>query len=177
MSCQLVEAQLRVWKRSTMTERTDGITILHPKLQEIWVIDSKTAHGILLLKESEKSVRYEIYSALESQHGQAVKGCSEIPLEILIYGPMTSVGRIGTVLSNSDLFLQEPSRHQLSVPYRNPHVLSWDDDSNPSYLLWQSLEGEIILTDEINAILDGQDCAPQLIFEVEQDPRMTLLKP
>ncbi len=103
---------------------------------------------------------------------------SQVPLEILIYGQRSSLDHTGSLLSQSSLFLQEPIQHQLSVPYRNPHVFSWDDDPNSSYLLGPSLESQIVLTDEINAILDDQSLVSQLSFEVEQDPRIqTTLQP
>jgi hypothetical protein len=141
-------------------------------------LDTKTANGISLLKKSTFPFRLEIYTAPGTEQSRDRSAPLEVPLEILIYGQRSSLGFFGSSLSQSNLFLQEPAQHCLSVPYRNPHVISWDDHLDSSYLLGPSLEGQIDLTKEINAILDDQSVIPTLSFEVEQDPRIqTALQP
>jgi hypothetical protein len=158
--------------------RTDGVTILHPALQEVGVLDTKTANGISLLKKSTFPFRLKIYTVPGTQQSRDRRATLEVPLEILIYGRRSSLDFFGSLLSQSNLFLQEPAQHCLSVPYLNPHVISWDDHLDSSYLLGPSLDGQIDLTKEINAILDDQSVFPPLSFEVEQDPSIqTLLQP
>lgn len=79
--------------------------------------------------------------------------------------------RVGSLLSYSGLFLQEPTEHQLSVPYRNPHVLSWDDDLDSSYLSGPFLADKIALTDQVNAILNDESF-PSPSLQIEQGPRI-----
>jgi hypothetical protein len=191
---QLVDGQMCVWKRSTMSKttssmsrcptllvprfRADGITIVHPTLEEIGALDKKAADGILELQKSATSVRFEIYTSRGIQQDLSVRDPVHLPLDILVYGQRHSLDHVGSLLSQCGLFLQEPTRYRLCVPYINPHVLSWDDDPESSYLLGPPPEGQIFLTNEINAILEDENPATRLYFDVEQDPRIqTTLQP
>ena len=154
--------------------RDNGITILNPAIQEIGALDNKTASGIVSLKKTVSSVRFEIYATQGTKQVQSQDGTLGIPLEILIFGRRSSLGQVGSLLSQSCLFLQEPMNRQFSVPYRNPHVFSWDeeDDANSSYLLQPSFEIQTDFTDKIQAVLNNTS-VPQLSFQIEQDTRIT----
>jgi hypothetical protein len=155
--------------------RDNGITVLNPAIQEIGVLDKKTASGMVSLKNT-VSVRFEIYPIQGTKQVQSLDGTLGIPLEILVFGRRSSLGQVGSLLSQLSLFLQEPMNCQLSVPYRNPHVFSWDDeeddDENSSYLLEPSSESQTSFTDKIQAVLNDTS-VPQLSFQIEQDARIT----
>jgi hypothetical protein len=156
--------------------RDNGITALNPAIQEVGVLDKKTASGMVSLKNTVSSVRFEIYPIQGTKQVQSLDGTLGIPLEILVFGRRSSVGQVGSLLSQFSLFLQEPMNYQLSVPYRNPHVFSWDDeeddDENSSYLLEPSSESQTSFTDKIQAVLNDTS-VPQLSFQIEQDTRIT----
>jgi hypothetical protein len=176
---QLVDGHLSCWKRGNIPSststilvprfRTDAVTALNPKLQEIGVLDKETAGVLLSLKKSVPSIRFELNACHGSQKGSRAASC--VPLEALIYGRRGALDAVGAVLSQSRLFLQEPWNHKLSVPYRNPHVFSWDDDPDSSYLLRQPLESQVDLTQEIDGVFDDLT-VPQLSVQVEQDVRI-----
>jgi len=155
--------------------RDNGITILNPARQEIGVLDKKTASGMVSLKNTVSLVQFEIYATPGTKQVQSLDGTLGIPLEILVFGQRSSLGQVGSLLSQSSLFLQEPMNRQLSVSYRNPHVFSWDeeeDDANSSYLLEPSSESQINFTDKIHDVLNDTS-VPQLSFQVTQDARIT----
>ncbi|PMD59403.1 uncharacterized protein K444DRAFT_411279 [Hyaloscypha bicolor E] len=186
----LVDGLLSVWKSSPISKisssrlgaptlkprfRDNGITILDPAMQEIGVLDKKTASGMVSLKNTVSSMQFEIYTTPGTKQVQSLDGTLGIPLEILVFGRRSSLVQVGSLLSQSSLFLQEPMNRQLSVSYKNPHVFSWDeeeeDDANSSYLLEPSSESQINFTDKIYDVLNGPS-APQLSFHVTQDPRI-----
>jgi hypothetical protein len=144
-------------------------------MQEIGVLDKKTASGMVSLKNTVSSMQFEIYTTPGTKQVQSLDGTLGIPLEILVFGRRSSLGQVGSLLSQSSLFLQEPMNRQLSVSYKNPHVFSWDeeeeDDANSSYLLEPPSESQINFTDKIYDVLNGPS-APQLSFHVTQDPRI-----
>jgi len=156
--------------------RDNGITILNLALQEIGVLDKKTASGMVSLKSTVSSVQFEIYATQGMKQVQSLDGTLGIPLEILVFGRRSSLGQVGSLLSQSSLFLQEPMNRQLSVPYRNPHVFSWDedddDDASSSYLLEPSSESQTNFTNKIQAVLNDAS-VPRLSFQIEQDARIT----
>ncbi|KAH7324014.1 SNF2 family N-terminal domain-containing protein [Rhexocercosporidium sp. MPI-PUGE-AT-0058] len=155
--------------------RANGITILDSAIQELGVMDSDTANGMIVLKKAISSVRFDIYTCQGIKQAQNKHGALGIPLEILVFGPRNSLGQVGSLLSESNLFLQEPIGRQIPVSYKNPHVFSWDgeeDDTDSSYLLEPSYENQIDFTDKIQAILNDS-AVPQLSFQAEQDARIT----
>ncbi|KAH8587441.1 SNF2 family N-terminal domain-containing protein [Bisporella sp. PMI_857] len=186
----LVDGLLSVWKRSQIPVmsssrlgaptlkprfRDKGMTILNPTMQEIGVLDNKTASGMVSLKQTVSSVRFEIYAIQGAKEVDGPDGTLEIPLEILVFGWRSFLEQVGSLLSRSSLFLQEPINRQLSVPYRNPHVFSWneeDETENSSYLLEPSFEGETNITDKIRAVLNDTS-TPRLSFQIQQDARIT----
>jgi len=132
------------------------------------------------LKKSISSVRFEIYATQEMKQIQSPDGTQGIPLEILVFGRRSALEQVGSLLSQSNLFLQEPMNRQLSVPYKNPHVFSWDEedkDANSSYLLDPSPENQTNFTDKIQTVLNDISL-PRFSFQVKQDARITsILKP
>src|SRR5690348_10328966 len=96
--------------------RENGITILNPALQEIGVLDNTTASGMVSLKRTVSSVRFEIYATQGTKGVQRLDGAQGIPLEILVFGLRGSLEQVGSLLSQSSLFLQEPIHRQLSMP-------------------------------------------------------------
>ncbi|KUJ21500.1 uncharacterized protein LY89DRAFT_436510 [Mollisia scopiformis] len=155
--------------------RANGITILNSAKQEMGVLDNETASGMIVLKKAVSSARFDIYACQGMKQVQSQDGTLGMPLEILVFGPRNSLGQVGSLLSQSSLFLQEPIDRQLSVSYKNPHVFSWDgeeDDTNSSYLLEPSSESQIGSTDKIQAVLNDTS-VPRLSFQVEQDARIT----
>lgn len=159
--------------------RHNGITILNLAREEIGVLDSKTASGMVALQQAVSSVRFEVYTAQKTKLAHSSGETLGTPLEILVFGQSDSLEEVGSHLSQSGLFLQEPINRPLSVQYKNPHVFSWDedDDTRSSYLLERSSESEASITDEIQAVLDNTS-VPRLSFQIRQDARITsTLKP
>jgi len=189
---QLVDGLLSAWRRLPTSKdvgsrpealaltprfRDNGISIIDPKIQEIGVLDNETANGLVSLKQNVSSVRFEIYPTKWVQRGTTPDKGLGIPLEILVFGPESSLGQVGSLLSASNLFLQEPINRQLSVLYKNPHVFSWDeddDDTQSSYLLEPSDGGQTELLEKIQSVLDNDNShVHRLSFQVEQDARIT----
>ncbi|KAL2066160.1 hypothetical protein VTL71DRAFT_2231 [Oculimacula yallundae] len=160
--------------------RANGVTILNPAAQEIGVLDNNTASAITTLKKAVSSVKFDVYACQGTKQAQSQYRSSGIPLEILVFGPRSSLDEIGSLLSQSSVFLQEPIDRPLSVPYINPHIFSWDEDedgSSSSYLLKETSRSHMDFAEKIQAILT-ETMAPQLSFHIDQDARITTpLKP
>ncbi|KAH6692846.1 P-loop containing nucleoside triphosphate hydrolase protein [Leptodontidium sp. MPI-SDFR-AT-0119] len=155
--------------------RANGITILNSAIQEIGVLDNNTASGMIVLKKAISSVRFDIYACQGTKQTPSQDGTLGIPLEILVFGPRNSLEQVGSLLSQSNLFLQVPIDRQFSVSYKNPHLFSWDgeeDDTNSSYLLEPSSKSQTDFTEKIQAVLNDT-AVPPLSFQVEQDARIT----
>ena len=136
--------------------RADAVTLLLPTLEECGVLDSKTAHILILLLKDHRSLEFEAYLDQEQTQGpySGNKHSSVLPLSINVYGPRTSLENVATALSEARVFFQEPRNFHPASTYHNPHFLSWDDDLQTPRTLQLNHTPEIDLTAEICKILD-----------------------
>ena len=149
------------------------MTVLNPNSEEIGVLDKKMAILLRLLKTVSGSIRYSVFPSSEGDVEQKERRSGDtIPLEININGPLQSLKRIGEVLSDAGMFLQEPTSLEHGVLYRNPHFLSWGDE--PTTPLF-AIPGELPPNNFADSIEEVMGCSeatfrPQVFF---QDRRIT----
>ena len=133
------------------------MTVLNPNSEEIGVLDQKMATVLRLLKTVSGSIRYSIFPCSEGDVEQKERRSGDtIPLEININGPLQSLKRIGEVLSDAGMFLQEPSFLEHGVPYRNPHFLSWGDETTTPLF---ARPGELPPNDFADSIEEVMGCS------------------
>ena len=149
------------------------MTVLNPNSEEIGVLDKKMATVLRLLKIVSGSIRYSVFPSSEGDVDQKERRSGDIiPLEINISGPLQSLKRIGEVLSEAGMFLQEPSSLEHGVLYRNPHFLSWGDETTTPLF---TRPGELPPNDFADSIGEVMSCSeapsrPRIFF---QDRRIT----
>ena len=153
------------------------MTVLNPNSEEIGVLDKKMATVLRLLKTVSGSIRYSVFPSSEVDVDQKERRSGDtIPLEININGPVQSLKRIGEVLSDAGMFLQEPTSLEHGVLYQNPHFLSWGDETTTPLF---ARPGELPPNDFADSIEEVMGCSeatfrPRIFF---QDRRiMTPLK-
>lgn len=160
--------------------RADSMTVLSPDSQEIGVLDKRMATVLMLLKKVSGSIRFSLFLGNEGdqmRHTLKERWPKTIlPLDIIIQGPIQNLEEVGEVLSDAGMFLQEPSFLEPGVIYRNPHFLSWDEQTATPLL---SRRGESSRNDFTDSVAEVMNCSnpaldpPKLV----QDRRvMTALK-
>lgn len=149
------------------------MTILNPNSEEIGVLDTKMATVLRLLKTVSGSIRYSVFPGSGGGADQKERrSANTIPLEISINGPLQSLKRIGEVLSDAGMFLQEPTSLENGVIYQNPHFLIWGDEIiTPLF----AKPGELPPNDFADSIEEVMGCSeatfrPRIFF---QDRRIT----
>lgn len=156
------------------------MTVLSPDSQEIGVLDKRMATVLMLLKKVSGSIRFSLFLGNEGdqmRHTLKERWPKTIlPLDIIIQGPIQNLEEVGEVLSDAGMFLQEPSFLEPGVIYRNPHFLSWDEQTATPLL---SRRGESSRNDFTDSVAEVMNCSnpaldpPKLV----QDRRvMTALK-
>ena len=149
------------------------MTILNPNSEEIGVLDKKMATVLRLLKTLSGSISYSVFpSNAEDVDQKGRRSGDTIPLEININGPLHSLKRIGQALSGAGMFLQEPTSLEHGVLYRNPHFLSWGDETTTPLF---ARPGELPRDDFADSIEEVMGCSeatfrPRIFF---QDRRIT----
>ena len=149
------------------------MTVLNPNSEEIGVLDKKMATVLRLLKTLSGLITYSVFPSSEGDVDQKERRSADtIPLEININGPLQSLNRVGEVLSDAGMFLQEPTSLETGVLYQNPHFLSWDDETTTP--LFARL-GELPPNDFADSIEEVMGCSeatfrPRIFF---QDRRVT----
>ncbi len=160
--------------------RADSMTILSPKSEEIGVLDKKTATVLMLLKKVSDTIRFSLFLGNEGDekrnNNKERQPKSILPLEINIQGPVKDLEKVGGVLSDAGMFLQEPSFLEHGVIYRNPHFISWDEQVTTPLL---TRPGELSRNDFANSIEEAMNCSNATSYPPRfvQDKRiLTFLK-
>lgn len=153
--------------------------ILHP-LEEIGVLDNKTAAALISLKDIAPAITFELFLDREedqdSSGRQGKKAASIHPLQIQIYGPDEYYNNVGSALSNAGMYLQEPGFLDHGTGYRNPHFLSWDNNPETPLLNRARNDPKADFTAKIEAIMESFNPALQA-SPVKQDARIfTILR-
>ena len=149
------------------------MTLLNPNSEEIGVLDKKMATVLRLLKTVSGSISYSVFPSNEGDVDQKERRSGDtVSLEININGPLHSLKRIGEVLSGAGMFLQEPTSLEHGVLYRNPHFLSWGDETTTPLF---ARPGELPPNDFADSIEEVMGCSeatfrPRIFF---QDRRIT----
>lgn len=114
------------------------MTVLSPNSEEIGVFDKKTATVLTLLKKVSGTIRFSLFLGNEEDvkryDSEEKRTKAVLPLEINIYGPLQNLEEIGKVLSDAGMFLQEPIFLGQGIVYRNPHFLSWGEETTTPLL-------------------------------------------
>ncbi len=160
--------------------RHDSITVLLHPLEEIGVLDNKTAAALETLKDIAPTITIELFLDREDDQDscrwQEKKLASVRPLQIQIYGPDEYYNEVGSVLSSVGMYLQEPAFLGHSIKYRNPHFLSWDNNSETPLLHTVNNDPQAAFLHKIEAIIDSVKPVLQP-SDVEQDARIfTILR-
>lgn len=155
--------------------RHDSATVLLQPLEEIGVLDDKTAGILRSLKDIAPNITVELFLDREEDQDhcdrQGKKAASVHPLQIQIYGPDEYYNEVGSALSSAGMYLQEPVFLDRGVVYRNPHFLSWDNTSETPLLDTARLEPKAEFATRIEAIMDS--FGPVLEgSDVKQDARI-----
>ncbi|MCJ1230294.1 hypothetical protein MMC12_006966 [Toensbergia leucococca] len=104
--------------------RADSTTVVLPTSEEFGVLDIKTSDALTALRTAIPSIRLE----LVLDQDQVKMGASILSLQINVYGHEVLMDNVGSTLSKASMFLQEPAHLDPKSIYRNPHVLSWEDE-------------------------------------------------
>ena len=85
---------------------------------------------------------------------------------------MTDIASVSSILSDAEIFLQEPEQLDPFTTYRNPHVLSWEvEDVTPRFRrMLPSVEAEF--ENAVEGILDESEALPSHT-DFLQDHRIT----
>ena len=151
--------------------RADAITLIVPTLEEIGVLDLKTASVLKPLIKDNPLLEFEVFADHDQlQRTRLGKKASKIiPLCIYIYGPITCSNYVASALSEARVFLQEPIYIRPASTYHNPHFLHFDDIVTPRFLFVSP--HSLNFAAEIDAILEQSDVRDVPIL-VEQDSRV-----
>lgn len=120
-------------------------------MKECGVLDIKTARVLTELMTHNLALDFEAYSDLEacSDQDQPLRPIQErdkifvLPLSINVYGPIESIEKVASLLSDMRVFLQEPSHWPPGTIYHNPHFLSWVDDLETPHLRASDVAAEV----------------------------------
>lgn len=139
--------------------RHDSISVLQIPRGEIALLDKKMAAILRLLKETVPDTMLKVF--LCNEGGQ--DDCGSVgkksglgwPLEIEVYGLDKNYTRIGSILSNASMYLQEPAVLDQGVVYRNPHFLSWNENGATPQLTISENNNETDFETTIESILES----------------------
>jgi hypothetical protein len=152
--------------------RPDGITILGRDLGEVGELDKHHADILKTLQRQFPSLRCEVYVMQASSCNVKKSSRSAVfSVEINVYGPPSLAPSVGSVLSDANVYLQEPTYLPETIAYRNPHVYSVDDDFLTPRFREKRCETKRNFECEIDAIInETASTDPQESFW--QDPRI-----
>lgn len=152
--------------------RPDGITILGRDLGEVGELDKHHADILKALQRQFPSLRCEVYVMQASSCDAKKSSRSAVfSVELNVYGPPSLADSVGSVLSDANVYLQEPTYLPETIAYRNPHVYSVDDDFLTPRFRENRCETKRNFECEIDAILhETASTDPQESFW--QDPRI-----
>ena len=157
--------------------RNDSTTVTLDHSQEIGVLDCRMAAALQELKEIAPMVIFELSVHHEEDRDscarQGITPASVHSLQIAVYGPDEYYHTVGSIFSSAGMYLQEPVRLDDTVLYRNPHFLSWDDDSKTPLLGKAGMTSNTDLEIKIEAILECPTDSILSPFDVKQDPRIS----
>lgn len=153
--------------------RTDAITLLHPTMEELGVLDIKTTNALRVLMTNNPFLDFEAFLDQESLGSSSQKRkTSSIPITINVYGSATSSHEVTSSLLQANILLQEPFHTRPSSTYFNPQFLSWDDDMITPRLRKTQLLRSADFAEEVDAIF-GQSSSVVLCGNIRQDNRIT----
>lgn len=137
--------------------RHDSTTIILHPLEEIGVLDSKTAAVLKLLKDVAPTITTELFLDREEDQGSCAwpgkKAASVRSLQIQISGPDEYYNEVGLALSSAGMYLQEPVFLDHGAIYRNPHFLSWDNTLETPMLNAARDDPKLKFVNEVEAIM------------------------
>ena len=155
-----------------MRHRADATTVLLSTMEEVAVLDSGHAHVLNMLRAATTSLRLELLVSGDRANSPNKGGTRvNFTAEIIVYGNNIDMASVSSILSGARMFLQEPEQLDPSATYRNPHVLSWDDqDDTPRFRrILPSVEAEF--ENVVEGILAECEVLPSYT-EFSQDARI-----
>lgn len=148
--------------------RSDAVTVLGPDMEELGVLDTKTAKILTELLQIIPSLMFEPFM---DQIGASSKEANRHGLGIIVYGDSFSIDQVDSTLSQAGVYLQEPPSFNNSCAYCNPHVLSWEDEEASPTFLSHLTDNTLDFEKEIAAIFDESGAA-RLFNGLRQDRRI-----
>ncbi|KAL6721441.1 hypothetical protein ACLMJK_000544 [Lecanora helva] len=155
--------------------RHDAITVLLQSREEIGVLDRRMESALRSLKEADPIGRFELFVTSDNDRGSRSryrqKPQSIFQVQIILYGSAEAHDRVGWILSNACMYLQEPATFDRRVTYRNPHFLCWDKPETP-LLASGSYIAEDDFATKVETILETSTTFA-LPPSIEQDARIS----
>ena len=149
----------------TRCRGVDIMTVLGPNSEEVGVLDKKTATVLIPLKKMSETIRFNL--CLGHEGNLMRHNCKEkwpnntLPLEITIYGPVQNLKEVGDILSDAGLFLQQPTFVDNNSIYRNPHFLSWDEETTTPLIARPGEASNIGFADSIEELMECSNATLQ----------------
>ena len=160
--------------------RYDAITAILHSGEEIGVLDSRTIDGLRILKARVPSIIPEVFVGCnEDQDGYGQlrkKSTCDHMVQITLYGHEKDYDLVGSILSERETYLQEPTRLDHGATYRNPHFLSWDDCPETPLLDSAASQLQVDFATKVREVFEQMtDVAPIPQDLIEQDHRISRL--
>ena len=135
-------------------------------------LDTCNTRVLNTLRAAAPSLRLKIFVS-ENASGLSHKAVTDasFAVEVVVYGDISDIGHVNSLLSDAKIFLQEPEHLDSAVEYRNPHVLSWEDSSRTPRFRLELDSCGASFEDEIEDIIEGTK-AFSTDSEVIQDPKI-----
>jgi hypothetical protein len=101
--------------------RHDAVTVLGSDIEELGVLDVKTAKILTELIQILPSLTFQ---PVRDQRGVASREANRHPLGIILYSDLSLTDQVDSILFQAGVYLQEPPNFDTSYAYYNPHILS-----------------------------------------------------
>lgn len=98
-------------------------------MEEVAVLDKRRALDLNTLRGAAVSLRLELLVSRDrAVYAHKSSTLNEFKAEINVYGNNNDMATVSSLLSDAGIYLQEPEQLAPAANYRNPHVLSWEDE-------------------------------------------------
>jgi hypothetical protein len=158
--------------------RPDGVTILGFDLAEIGELDKHHAGILKALQRQFPSLRCEVYVMQSSPCDVKKSSRSAVfSIELNLYGSSSLAESVGSVLSDANVYLQEPTYLAETITYRNPHVYSVGHDFSTPRFREKRCDTKPNFEQEIDAIIhETASTDPRESFSQDLRIRSSLCK-
>lgn len=142
-------------------------------MQEVGVLDMRHALVLNKLRAAAVSLRLELLVSGDlASYPHKSSILNEFKADINVYGNSNDMATVGSLLSDAGMYLQEPEQLAPAANYRNPHVLSWEDQDVTPRFERALASVEASFENAVGRILDETKEAPSQTCLL-QDPRIS----